>query len=44
MILRAMGMKSWPRTIGLALLAGVGSYLLFTLALDVPLPAGVLLD
>jgi putative tricarboxylic transport membrane protein len=41
-ILRAMGMKSWPRSIGLALLAGLGSHLLFTLALDVPLPGGVL--
>jgi putative tricarboxylic transport membrane protein len=43
-ILRAMGMKSWPRSIGLALLAGLGSHLLFTLALDVPLPGGMLLD
>ena len=43
-ILRAMGMTSWPRSIGLALLAGLGSHLLFTLALDVPLPGGLLLD
>ena len=42
-ILRAMGMKSWRRSIGLALLAGLGSHLLFTLALDVPLPTGLLL-
>jgi putative tricarboxylic transport membrane protein len=39
-ILHAMGMRAWWRKGLLALLAGVGSFVLFDVLLDVPLPAG----
>jgi putative tricarboxylic transport membrane protein len=42
-ILHVMGMRAWPRKIAFALLVGLGSYALFDLVLEVPLPAGVLL-
>ena len=43
-VLRVMGMTSWRASIAMALVMGLGSHLLFTVALGVPLPAGFWLD
>ena len=39
---RLLGERSWPLTVGLSAAVSLGIYLLFTQALDVPLPLGVL--
>lgn len=39
-VLQVMGVSSWRASIALALAMGLGSHLLFTVALGVPLPAG----
>jgi hypothetical protein len=41
-VLQAMGLSSWPLKIGFTVLIALGSYCLFDLILNVPLPKGFL--
>jgi putative tricarboxylic transport membrane protein len=43
-ILRLLGLRSWVRTVGIAVLAALLSYYIFALLLDVPLPRGSLIS
>ncbi len=40
---KLLGIKGWPRALGLGLGATIGAYLIFKLWLNVPLPAGLFL-
>lgn len=40
---KLLGIKGWPRALGLGLGATIGSYLIFKLWLNVPLPPGLFL-
>jgi putative tricarboxylic transport membrane protein len=43
-VLRVMGLPRWPLCIGFAIAVGLGSYYLFAIILDVPLPVGIWFD
>lgn len=40
-IMRVMGLRSWPKGMGLTLAMALGSYYLFAILLRVPLPGGM---